>query len=123
MERMRVNVCDLGKTEIILGMSWLAAHNPEINWKTREIKMTRCSFLCSRVKSKEKERKKQGKRVATLEEEKIVRWEIDNKEDWEREKEIKEDHRKIKKMVPRKFLKWKKVFGKVKLERVPTRKV
>jgi len=51
----------------------LAAHNPEINWKIGEVKMTRCLPLCSRVKIKEKERKKRGKRVATLEEEKIIR--------------------------------------------------
>jgi len=31
MERMRIDVCDLGKTEVILGIPWLAAHNPEIN--------------------------------------------------------------------------------------------
>jgi len=31
MERMWIDVCDLGKTEVILGMPWLAAHNPEIN--------------------------------------------------------------------------------------------
>jgi len=31
VERMRMDVCDLGKTEVILGMPWLAAHNPEIN--------------------------------------------------------------------------------------------
>ena len=31
MEKMRMDVCDLGKTEVILGMSWLAAHNLEIN--------------------------------------------------------------------------------------------
>jgi len=34
MERMRMDVCDLGKTEVILEMPWLAAHNPEINWET-----------------------------------------------------------------------------------------
>jgi len=61
--------------------------------------------LCSGVKSKEKEKKKRGKRVTTLEEEKIIRWAIDDKENWGREKEIEEDHRKIKEMVPRKFLK------------------
>ena len=27
VERMRMDVCDLGKTEVILGMPWLAAHN------------------------------------------------------------------------------------------------
>jgi len=31
MERMRMDVCNLGKTEVILGMLWLAAHNLEIN--------------------------------------------------------------------------------------------
>jgi len=31
MERMRMDVCDLGKTEVILEMPWLAAHNLEIN--------------------------------------------------------------------------------------------
>jgi len=34
---------------------------------------------------------------------------------------MKEDHRKIEEMVPKRFLKWKKVFEKVKLERMPTR--
>jgi len=46
MERMRMDVCDLRKTEVILGMPWLAAHNPEINWETGEVKMTRCPPLC-----------------------------------------------------------------------------
>ena len=31
VERARMNVCNLGKTEVILGMLWLVAHNPEIN--------------------------------------------------------------------------------------------
>jgi len=31
VERIRMDVCDLGKTDIILGMPWLQAHNPEIN--------------------------------------------------------------------------------------------
>ena len=118
MERMRMDMCDLGKTEVILGMPWLAAHNPEINWETGEVKMTRCPPLCGgRGQKKEK-----VKRIVTEEEEKIVRWAIDDKEDWGREEEIEEDHRKIEEMVPRKFLKWRKVFGKVELERMPKRK-
>ena len=40
-----------------------------------------------------------------------------------REKEIKVDHRKLKKMVPKRFHKWLKVFGKIELERMPVRKV
>ena len=77
VERMRMDVCNLGKTEIILGMSWLVAHNPEINWETREVKMMRCLPLCGKRSPK----KEKVKRVVTLEEEKIVRWAIDNKED------------------------------------------
>jgi len=48
---------------------------------------------------------------------------IDDKEDWEKEEKMEEDHRKIEEMVPKKFLKWKKVFGKIEFERIPTRKI
>ena len=78
VERMRMDVCNLGRTEVILRMPWLTAHNPEINWETGEVKMTRCPPLCGRVKTKEK--KKKERRVITLEKEKIVRWAIDDKE-------------------------------------------
>jgi len=118
VERMRMDVCDLGKTEVILGMPWLAVHNPEINWETGEVKMMRCLSLCGERSLK----KEKVKRVVTLEEEKIVRWAIDDKEDWEKEEKMKEDYRKIKEIVPKRFLKWKKVFGKVELERMLTRK-
>jgi len=69
IERMRMDVCDLGKIEVILGMPWLVAHNPEINWETEEVKMTRCLPLCGRRSQK----KEKVKRIATEEEEKIVR--------------------------------------------------
>jgi len=101
VERMRIDMCDLGKTEVILGMLWLAAHNPEINWETREVKMMRCPPLCGGRSSK----KEKVKRVVTLKEEKIVRWVIDDKEDWGKEKEIEKNHRKIEEMVPKRFLK------------------
>ena len=68
MERMRMDMYDLGKTKVILGMPWLAAHNLEINWKTGEVKMTRCLPLCGR-KSQKKEK---VKRVATEKEKKII---------------------------------------------------
>jgi len=55
----------------------LAAYNPEINWETGEVKITRYLLLCGR-KSQKKEK---VKRIATEEEEKIVCWAIDDKED------------------------------------------
>jgi len=124
VERMRMNVCDLGKTDMILGMPWLQAHNPEINWETEEVKMTRCPLLCGRNTKLEKGQKaKKGKRVVTLEEEKIVRWAMEDKEDWGRNEKVEVDYKKIEEMVSKRFLKWRKVFGKVELERMPTRKI
>jgi len=46
-----------------------------------------------------------------------------NKEDWGKEKEIEEELRKIEKIVPKKFLRWRKVFGKVEFKRMLTRKI
>ena len=86
--------------------------------------MTRCPPLCRRnMKQKKEKRVKKGKRVATLKEKKIVRWVVDNKENWRKEEKIKVDYRKIEEIVLQKFLRWKRVFGKVELERMPTRKI
>ena len=48
IERIRMNVCNLWRTDIILGMPWLQAYNPEINWKTGEVRMTRCLLIYGR---------------------------------------------------------------------------
>jgi len=82
VERIRIDVCDLGRTNIILGMLWLQAHNPEINWEIGKVKMTRCLPLCERnTKLEEEQKVKKGKRVVMLEKKKIMRWAIDDKED------------------------------------------
>ena len=54
---------------------------------------------------------------------KIVRQAVDKKEDWRREEKIEADYRKVEKIVPKKFHKWLKVFGKVESERMPVKKV
>ena len=48
---------------------------------------------------------------------------MEDKENWGRDKEIEVDHKKIEEMAPKRFLKWRKVFGKVELERMLTRKI
>ena len=48
---------------------------------------------------------------------------MEDKENWRRDEKIEENHKKIEEIVPKKFLKWRKVFGKVELERMPTRKI
>jgi len=74
-ERMKFDVCNLGRTEVILGMPWLAAHNPEIDWEKGEVKLTRCLPWCG--KSNE-ESKKEGRkeRVRGTEEEKAISWAV-----------------------------------------------
>ena len=124
VERMRIDICDLGRTDIILGILQLQVHNPEIHWETGEVKIIRCSLLYRRNTKLEKEQKvKKEKRIVMLKEKKIVRQAINDKKDWRREKEVEVNYRKIKEMVPRKFLKQKKVFGKVESERMPMRKI
>ena len=41
-ERMEIDVIGEQKWMMILEMPWLAHHNPEIDWRTGEMKMTRC---------------------------------------------------------------------------------
>jgi len=48
MERMEINVIGGQKWSVILGMPWLACHNPEIDWRTGEVKMTRCPEKCGK---------------------------------------------------------------------------
>jgi len=61
VERARMDVCNLGKTEMILGMPWLTAHNPEIDWKKGEVEMTYCPPICG--KRKQEEKRKEVKKV------------------------------------------------------------
>jgi len=97
VERVRMDMCNLGKMEVILEMPWLAAHNPEIDWEEEEVKMTRCPHICGRRKQEEKE--KEVKKVEKDKDEEVLR-----------------------KLVPRRFWRWKKVFGKKESERIPVQK-
>ena len=55
--------------------------------------MTKCPLLCSGTRSREVEK---GKRVATLEEEKIVRWAIDDRKIGEKKRKSKRTTGKLK---------------------------
>ena len=68
VERIRVDICKLGRMKVILGMPWLAAHNPEINWEKGEVRMTRCSPWCTQNKERKEERKKIRAAELTVEE-------------------------------------------------------
>jgi len=97
VERARMDICNLEKTELILEMPWLAAHNPEIDWEKGEVKMMRCPPIYGK-------RKQEGKRKKVRKTEK------------DKDKEV------LRKLVPKRFWKWKKVFGKKESERMPVQK-
>ena len=70
-------------------------------------------------KREEKKKKKKQKKRKTMEVKKIAEeWEI-----WDEEEEAAKSEAEAKKMVPEKFHKWIKVFGKKQSERIPTRKM
>jgi hypothetical protein len=46
-EHTQLAVIHLGKQSMILGYNWLHNHNPEINWQTKDIKMSWCPQQCS----------------------------------------------------------------------------
>jgi len=97
VEKAKIDIYNLGKTELILGMLWLAAHNPEIDWEKEEVKMMHCPPIYGKRKQEEKEKK--VKKIGKDEDEEVLR-----------------------KLVPRRFWKWRKVFGKRKSERMPVQK-
>ena len=47
-EQTLIDVIGGQKWSIILGMPWLGCHNLEIDWKTGEVKMTRCPDECGK---------------------------------------------------------------------------
>jgi len=128
------------KWTVILGMPWLACHNPEIDWRTGEVKMTRCLEECGKQwrliqeksgweKQKEekameearkkREKKKKQKKKKTMEARKVAEeWEI-----WDEKKEVAKSEAKAKELVPEKYHQWIKVFGKKQSERITTRKL
>jgi len=52
VERVRMDVCDLGKMEVILGMPWLQAHNPEIDWEKDDKMSTHMWTICGQEENR-----------------------------------------------------------------------
>ena len=110
-------------------MLWLRCHNPEIDWKTGEIKMTRCLDECGkRWKTgrqmklewkKQEEKEEKERRRPTIEEEKIIARIVEEKEN---EEEDLIELRATDEMVPQRFHKYLKVFEKKDSERMLMRK-
>jgi predicted aspartyl protease len=53
-EHTQLAITCLGKQSLVLGYNWLQNHNPEINWQTKDIKMSRCPLQCSTCRVEDK---------------------------------------------------------------------
>jgi hypothetical protein len=60
-ECTQLAVTRLGKQSLILGYNWLQNHNPEINWQTKNVKMSRCPLQCSTCRVEDKRDAKRQK--------------------------------------------------------------
>jgi len=56
-------VCDLGKSNLIIGYTWLHKHNPEIDWETGKVELMRCPRECNVAERRQKGIKKKRKGV------------------------------------------------------------
>ena len=72
-ERMGIDIIGGQKQSMILGILQLACYNPEIDWKTGEVKMMRCPDECEKQqipkqensgwqKQKEEEKEEEGEK-------------------------------------------------------------
>ena len=56
-EKETFEICNLGKTNIIIGLTWLQKHNPTINWENGDVRLNRCPRSCG-IYAKEYRKKK-----------------------------------------------------------------
>ena len=70
VEQVKMDVYDLERIKVILGMPQLAAHNPKIDWEKGKVRIIRCSLLCRRNqqigKSKGKKQVRRGEKYHKL---------------------------------------------------------
>jgi predicted aspartyl protease len=64
-ERALFCVTGLGRQNLILGHTWLKEHNPEVDWRTGKVEMSRCSpWCCNRYRTEAREERRMLKREA-----------------------------------------------------------
>jgi len=110
-------------------MPCLGCHNPEIDWKIGEVKMTGCPDECGKKwrvgkqtkpgwKKQEEQEEKKKRRKLMIEQVRMIERIMEEKEEEEDLIEL----RVTDEMVPRWFHKYLKVFKKKDSKRMPTRK-
>ena len=121
-ERMDIDVIRRQKWKVILGMLWLVQYNHEIDWRTEEVKMTRCPEEWKKqqiLKQKKLGRKKQKEEEKNQKEREVRR---KGKIKKKKKKSVKLEE-EAKKLVSPRFYKQIYVFGKKVSERMLVKKI
>jgi hypothetical protein len=56
-------VTNLGKHKMILGYPWLRNHNPEVNWRTQEVTLSRCPAQCHTCRAKVRKERREAAQI------------------------------------------------------------
>ena len=51
-EKVVAEITNLGRHQMILRYTWLKHHNPDIDWETGQVRMTRCPWTCRVLQGK-----------------------------------------------------------------------
>jgi hypothetical protein len=66
-EKATFAICDLGDKDAIIGHTWLFSHNPEIDWQSGQVKLSRCPPKCrvevNRKKSSQQHRNRKFRKA------------------------------------------------------------
>ena len=94
-ERVFFAVTNLGKQNVIMGHTWLRKHNPDINWVTRDVKMSCCSGRCcsgcrDEIREERREQKIQARRVVDCSEGEVPDLDRDDEDDEDTDVEIED---------------------------------
>ena len=115
-EKVVAEITELSRHQMILGYTWLKHHNPDIDWETGQVKMTRCPWTCRVLQGKSP-----LKQSIDMLDQNGLRTIHEIKKEQERSEVPKADPRP-EDLVPKAYHKYLKVFSKKESECMPVRK-
>ena len=126
-EQLEFAVADLGTHDLFIGHEWLKLHNPNIDWKTSEIRFDRCPKECGYVEDlQDPEADEEDERVELKPGDKLYALDMDvylQKTNIATELAVKAAEGKVEKtleeMLPLHYLEYQEVFEKKDFNTLP----
>lgn len=124
-EQINMAVADIGKQDVILGITWLKKHNPTVDWVNKTLTLDKCGTQCGELHIRA------TSQWTPDESPPVIDWEIDYDQYLLDEdvgiranslvKELEKKAQPIdwKKIVPQRYHRYKKVFSEEESHRLP----